>query len=150
MSENKTMLKYLPVEGEIKEGVRVRNIEGKIFTMSSSCNHMTETELSFYKIVERYAVSADHKIKEGDQMATHEGLEIAEYDGFSFDKDGEFCYKALAPISPQVTWEILDGAVIEGQYGKWLILHNWLYNNEFDSKIKPDIFYVKGPCGHYH
>ena len=172
MSKAKTYLKYLPAEGEIQITDSACIYNGKVFPVldikakakRSIKIHNTGykfdyIEESLCKKAVCYAVTTDAKIKEGDQMATHEGLEIAEYDGYSFDKDGEFCFKILAPISPHVTWEIKDGAEIE-------VKERWEYHDEIeDSEIGegafhnagyPEVKYkfpyliVKGPCGHYH
>ncbi len=35
-------------------------------------------------------------IKEGEKMLTPDGIEVADYDGFSYDKGDEFCLKVLA------------------------------------------------------
>ncbi len=63
-------------------------------------------------------------------------------------------FKILAPISPQVTWEIQDGAEIEVKE-----LCELVKNEKFKSfhgylpqyKRKGiGVYKVKGPCGHYH
>lgn len=41
-------------------------------------------------------IISDDKIKEGDYMHTHKGIERAVYDGYSFNKVNEWCKKIIA------------------------------------------------------
>ncbi len=46
--------------------------------------------------------TSGEEIKEGGKMLTHEGVETAEYDGYSFDNGDEFCLKIIASTDPKL------------------------------------------------
>lgn len=126
MTHPTTYLKYLPVEGKIKEGC--------VFTANNK-NYFTATKgmIKTYKgnkdshgnkvwVVERYAVTTEFAV--GDKVVNSEGKEglvcVDVVDDCLIVTTGtnKFCskdgwFKKLAPISPAVSWKIKDGAVIE-------------------------------------
>ena len=76
----------------------------------------------------------------GEKIVTTEDIE-------AFNKQGHW-FKILAPLSPNVTWEIKDGQEIEIElgYDKW----EGFKLKERKDESEPVTCKVKGPCGHYH
>ncbi len=101
----KAIAKYLPVEGEIKDGDTIRHIKGELQTAILKDGVLCiETEeysgaigLDRYKVVKLFAV-------------TREALLKAAFDQGPFDPPVEI--DALGPLSPKATW-VKDGDEIE-------------------------------------
>lgn len=123
----KALIKFLPVEGEIEENDFIINC-GNLGKVISIGKHATKVLFDYpaepyvpitnsifkktAKKVKPFLVTQDKEINKGDKMVTHEGIEVAEYNGFSFDKGGEYCYKILGEASPEATF-VKDGKEYE-------------------------------------
>ena len=131
MKQPKITCRYLPAKGEIKsrqmigESVAMEMVKRTIFP-------------------KRFAVTTEFKI--GDEIIDQDGktfvltkekeVELADaIKKLPNDIEGKRNWvKKLAPLSPNVTWDIKDGAEIEAKR----------------DGLLGETFIVKGPCGHYH
>ena len=158
MSKPKTFLKYLPAEGEIKN---TRQMIGESVAMEAVRRTM---------FPERYAVTSD--IEVGDEVMCFTDGNKYKISGYIYHKIGRYpnkkyweiwderlreylklsrknCFKVLAPISKNVTWDIPDGAEIEVEPR---LKEHYLIGGALKLASKGEVAYylVKGPCGHYH
>jgi|SRR5581483_5516319 len=148
--------KYLPVEGEIKEGDLVAN------TASSGLEHrwIARWDIKNYapttKKVKLFLCSRDIKVGDKVLLGSHQSPDEAKPlhpDDFERGKHLG-CYKVLGEISPEATW-VKEGDEFEGsevqqcyfyktRYG-YSKEHPWTENHE-----RVTLFEIKGPCGHFH
>jgi hypothetical protein len=137
----KHFAKYLPVEGEIKEGDTV---------LLASCDEIYTYDKKVVTLVPRdkkvklFLCSRD--IQVGDKISIEGVTESTIYGGQNLSssiKEGKV-FKVIGEISPEATW-VKDGDKFEKSdikvvgYGE-----NWSKHQNL-SNIK-----VKGPCGHFH
>ena len=156
----KCLAKYLPVEGEIKEGDTVifpngiiadvmpinKNSDGKFrFSMDAAqgadkCLETTKSLKGKEKKVKLFAVTQD--------------IEVGEVQGIGQSSQGAMVttkFEVLGELSPNATWEIKDGDEIEvaQEYIEEGISY---YYENMDCKLSgiEKELAVLGPCGHYH
>ena len=161
MSEPKIICKFLPAKGEIKRGDY--NMQTDYSTRSSGKPVVgiwdddkppVNSQFMKFQRVERFAVTTEFAV--GDQVQRHDSIKPITIDGKvnTVEMLDDSWFKILAPLSPNVTWEILDGAEIE-------VSKRIFVKHEDDSswhkpmgglphKQEKVFMEVKGPCGHYH
>lgn len=149
-------VKYLPVEGEIKNGNKfLSNEEIKICVNEngrSSCLVNGDKKVKLFLCSRDIQVGDKYKyIDETDNNSIHEGLaniiEVRE-DEVVFDNK-TFLYKrevikVIGKISPNTTWVKEGDEFDENQVE---IVEEINYDGQV---VQEEGIYIKGPCGHYH
>jgi hypothetical protein len=150
--------KYLPVEGEIKDGDMYYNeTVGK--TLRCLCaTGFTKGD----KLVKLFLCSRD--IQVGDELRTLTGKETIPITGIGGDKeieilqvgiDNKKLFKVIREISPEATWVKEWDEFDEDEYDyRYKDKHGWDIVKDINV-ISPQfrhlyVIGLKGPCGHFH
>ena len=150
----KYFCKFLPVEGEIKEGDFY--ITSPDYKIVRKCEDRSWGTFEMCKKVKLFLCSRD--IEVGDKAWTTVG---SCFDTFKEGYDKQYWFKVIGEISSEATW-VKEGDEFD-EYEEWwwnsslgsgsMIMKKM--KEEFDNIFKnyPDITIVckvKGPCGHFH
>ena len=127
----KAIAKYLPVEGEIKDGDTILHHKGGLYTAISNDGVLCiDTEEysgaigpELYKVVKLFAVTQDIEVgdeiwdlfkgvKHGIAEKVHEDYIEFKDLSYSMDRTSGGAVKILGELSPNATWEIKDGEEI--------------------------------------
>lgn len=159
MSE-KYFAKYLPVEGEIKEGDK---------TFYKGSNVAFPVILNGYTTIE-YFNKGDHKkvkfflcsrdIQVGDNVVIDGGAFLnIEQDDIAFAKSNNG-YRIIGEISPEATWVKEGDKFSEAEVHLYRPLEFSHYEKYFDTESQQEeerpvyknitAAHIKGPCGHFH
>lgn len=135
----KYFAKYLPVEGEIREGDHWVHPNGAILPWTKTYVDGPIATLNPKK-AQLFLCSRD--IHAGDRYLTEPDLSkerICEDDSYNFDH----CLKIIGPISSEATW-VKEGDEFEEEDAKEEDIFNDL------GHISGCYYMIKGPCGHFH
>jgi hypothetical protein len=137
--------KYLPVEGEIKEGDLGWSVNNALYT------HYNHLGKDYGQPVKLFLISTDIQVDDevicpatGNKYTVGEG-------GYKKNKvtlpyaQGTKHFRVIGEISPEATWVKEGDEFDESKVCKWEGVIN-----APDGQILPTFYTIKGPCGHFH
>lgn len=135
--------KYLPVEGEIKEGETGISINNATYT------HYNHLGKDYGKPAKLFLCSRDIQVR--DKLQTISGVKTqveypSQLENFPYDK----LFKVIGEISPEATW-VKEGNEFDEDDWQFVVY-------EIDARIELPKYpiprfanlEIKGPCGHFH
>ena len=160
--------KYLPVEGEIKDGDKIIHIKGDINTAILKDGVMCiDTEeysgaigLDRYKVVQLHAVTQDIEggdevwdlfkaVKHGIAEEVHEDFIKLKDVSYTMDRKSGGAVKVLSPISPKAIW-VKEGDEIEILLSLVCPVCDYVHACLHDDKKRKELALVKCQCNTYH
>lgn len=150
--------KYLPVEGEIKQGVKAvfSPTGGKLSTDKPLPEWVIKSSNEKgFKLGKLFLCSRD--IQVGDEIIYEITNAKFKWDGNTPQRPEDF--KVIGEISPEATWVKEGDEFEEEQLKFWKNLSSGLNHQGgfvVNPKIRPDWqewvtdVQIKGPCGHFH
>lgn len=146
--------KYLPVEGEIKEGDNITN-KNKLFTPTIWTADKADVNKDNIEKVKLFLCSRD--IQVGDKV-------IDSIDGKEYEVKSGFLppemVKAIGEISPEAKWVKEGDEFLGPEAGvkcEVFPIHDhddeteeMIFTDKYGKKVDTPIYLIKGPCGHFH
>lgn len=168
--------KYLPVDGDIKEGDSYQHFTGRIyhdFSRQATYKNKGDKKVKLFLcsrdiqvgdtfFVDRDDYKSGPHISEGiiDERGHIWHPNIKEEPNYTLGAEESVCYKVIGEISPNATWVKEGDEFLGPEAGvkcEVFPIHDhddeteeMIFTDKYGKKVDTPIYLIKGPCGHFH